>query len=187
MKVRRPRLRDVIFLVIIAVLIIPQTRKPIQITLQRLLAKIGPSIERSDNLKRITFNSWPLVDIEGNSYNFDDYEGEIILLNFWATWCPPCIAEMPSIQELYSDYKDKIQFVLISNESTDIIDDFLTKNDYSFNVYKSLSVYPDDFDVSAIPRTFLIDRNGAIHIDKSGAANWNSTKVRALIDQLLLE
>lgn len=187
MKVRKPKLSDVIFLVIIVVLIIPQTRKPVQIKLHQLLAKIGPSIKSPENRKVITFDSWPLIDIEGNAHNFEDFEGEIILLNFWATWCPPCIAEMPSIEKLYAEYGDKIRFVLISNEGTDVIDNFLTTKDYPFKVYKSLSVYPDEFDVNAIPRTFIIDKYGAIHIDKSGAANWNSAKVRALIDQLLLE
>lgn len=187
MKVRRPKLSDVVFLVIIVVLIIPQTRKPVQVTLHSLLAKIGPSIESSESRKVIEFSNWPLIDIEGNTYNFEDFDGEVILLNFWATWCPPCIAELPSIEELYEDYNDKIQFVLISDESTDVIDEFLNTNDYPFKVFKSLSVYPNDFDVTAIPRTFLIDKSGTIYIDKSGAANWNSTKVRALIDQLLLE
>ena len=63
----------------------------------------------------------------------------------------------------------------------------MEKHDYNFSTYKAMSQYPDNFDVTSIPRTFLIDKKGNIVIDKTGASNWNSEKVRTIIDQLLIE
>ena len=106
-------------------------------------------------------------------------------MNFWVTWCPPCIAGMPSMQELYNDYNDKIEFVFVSNESSKIINQFLETNKYDFKVYNSVSSYPEFFKVTSTPRTYLISKTGNIIIDKNGAANWNSKIVRNTIDKLL--
>ena len=110
----------------------------------------------------------------------------MVLVNFWATWCPPCIAEMPSMQLLYEDYKDKIEFVFVSNEEFSVINEFVSKKGYTFDVYKPITKYPRAFDVKSIPRTFVIAKNGRIVIDKTGAANWNSKAVRNAIEKLIL-
>ena len=86
---------------------------------------------------------------------------------------------------LYADYKDKIEFIFVSNEDAETINAFLDKNNYSFDVYNPLTSYLDAFNVKGIPRTFLIDTEGNIVIDKTGAANWNSDTVRNTIDRLL--
>lgn len=185
MKVIKPKIKNIIFLVIIALFIIPQTRQPIQIFLQKGLALFSPST--IDNTKQITLTDyrWKLKDIHGNILNFEALKEKIVLVNFWATWCPPCIAEMPSMQLLYNDYKDKIEFVFVSNESPTVINQFLEKKNYSFKVYNPVTAYPESFDVKSIPRTFLIDKKGHIVIDENGAANWNSESVRSTIDNLL--
>ena len=94
---------------------------------------------------------------------------------------------MPSLEALHNDYQDKVVFLFVSNEDEEKVSKFIAKNNYGFNVHKPLSENPEDFDVSSIPRTFLIDKNGTIVIDKTGASNWNSEKVRTIIDQLLLD
>ena len=84
------------------------------------------------------------------------------------------------------DYKDKIEFVFISNEEFSVINEFVSKKGYTFDVYKPITKYPRAFDVKSIPRTFLIAKNGRIVIDKTGAANWNSKAVRNAIEKLIL-
>ncbi|PQV48939.1 thiol-disulfide isomerase/thioredoxin [Jejuia pallidilutea] len=185
MKLTRSRLKNLIFLAAIALLIIPQTRTPIQVFLNKGLALFGPSIEDTANLKHITDYNWRLKSINNEVLDFNTVQGKVVLINFWATWCPPCIAEMPSMKALYADYKDKIEFVFVSNEKPKTIKAFLTKNNYTFNVYTPLTKHPDVFNIKGIPRTFLIDTNGNIVIDKTGAANWNSDTVRHTIDSLL--
>lgn len=166
-------------------MIIPQTRKPIQVFLQKGLAMISPSVIQESKRESVNDYNWELQNIDGGSINFNSSEEKVVLINFWATWCPPCIAEMPSLHKLHDDYKDKVDFYFVSNEELDVLSEFLKKNNYSFNVHVPKTKYPEAFDVSSIPRTFLIDKNGDIVIDKTGAANWNSEKVRNQIDKLL--
>jgi thiol-disulfide isomerase/thioredoxin len=187
MKISKSQRSNLIFLIVIALLIIPQTRKPIQVFLNKGLALFGPSIERESNRTTIAFEDWKLKDLEGNLVNFKDIENKVIFLNFWATWCPPCIAEMGSIQELYNDYKDEVVFLLVSSEKPQVVQRFFKKKGYNLNSYSPLSSYPKDFNINSIPRTFLINKKGEIVIDKRGAANWNSNKVRTQIKELLTQ
>ncbi len=187
MKISKSQGKNLIFLIVIALLIIPQTRKPIQVFLNKGLALFSPSVIDSEERRVIENYNWQLKDLEGNIFDYTTTQNKVVLINFWATWCPPCIAEMPSLEKLYSDYKDKIIFLFVSNEDNERVSAFITKNDYTFNVYKPLTQYPKVFNVSTIPRTFLIDKKGKIVIDKTGASNWNSDKVRIVIDQLISE
>lgn len=184
MKITKKKRNNIIFLILIALFLIPQTRKPIQVFLQKGLALFSPSVIDKSKQDTVTVYDWKLMDKDGSILNFEDTKGKVVLVNFWATWCPPCIAEMPSLQKLHNDYKDKIVFVLISDESPERVNSFLQKNNYDFNVYRQVS-NSDFFNVTGIPRTYLIDKKGRVVIDKTGAANWNSDSVRQTIDGLL--
>ena len=184
-KMKKSQIKNLIFVLIIALMIIPQTRKPIQTFIQKGIAMFSPSIIDENKRDLVDDYNWQLQDIEGSSVNFNTSENKVVLINFWATWCPPCIAEMPSLHKLYDDYQDKIDFYFVSNEEVGVLNDFLSKNNYAFKVHIPKTKYPESFNVSSIPRTFLIDKDGNIVIDKTGAANWNSEKVRNQIDALL--
>ncbi len=186
MKLTKKHLKNLIFLAIAALLVVPQTRTPIQVFINKGLALFSPSIKDTSEQQNIGDVNWQLVNNNNETLNFQNTKGKVVLINFWATWCPPCIAEMPSMHELYEDYKDKIEFVFVSSEQTKVIHNFLSKNSYSFDVYRPVTAHPEVFNVQSIPRTFLIDTNGNIVIDKMGAANWNSEKVRNTIDGLLI-
>ena len=129
------------------------------------------------------------TDIDGNTHDLYSYldQGKTVVIDVMATWCPPCIAEMPSIQNLYTDYKDKVEFLLVTNDPYSEINEFLDENNYDFKILRPVTFNTSVFDVSTIPRTFLIDKTGKIIIDETGAANWNSDKVRLVIDNLLKE
>tara|TARA_R110001583_G_scaffold150071_2_gene302135 strand:+ start:496 stop:1059 length:564 start_codon:yes stop_codon:yes gene_type:complete len=185
MKLSKSQISNLFFLLVIALLLIPQTRKPIQIFLNKGFALFSPSIESIEDQITLKSYDWKLKDENGAVFNFETTKGKIVFINYWATWCPPCIAEMPSIQALYNDYHDKVEFVFVTTDTYSEIDVFLKKHHYSFKVYRPLSNDAGLFDVPSIPRTFLIDKQGNIVIDESGAANWNSVKVRATIDALL--
>jgi len=185
MSNRKISTKNIIFLIIVALLIIPQTRQQIQIALHTVIAKMSPKIESDNAIEQVSSYNWQLQDLEGKNFHLDQAKGKVTLVNIWATWCPPCIAEMPSLQELYNDYSDKMEFVLVSNEDNTVINSFLKKKGYNLKIYRPLSKTPETFDVKSIPRTFLLDRQGNIIIDESGAANWNSESVRTIIDELL--
>lgn len=185
MKISKSQRNNIIFLVFILVLLIPQTRRPIQVILQKGMAMISPSVIDEEDRPTLDDYDWQLVDEHGAAYDFNDAKGKVVFVNFWATWCPPCIAEMPSMEKLYQSYKDDVVFLFVSNEKQEVISEFKTKNSYDFLVYASVSPSPDLFKTSSIPRTFVVDKQGHIAIDKSGAADWNSKKVRNVLDELL--
>ena len=174
-----------LFLMLIALLIIPQTRHPIQVALHSVLSKFGPSVIDKEDQKTVSYTSWKLRDLDGNELNYKDTKGKVVFINLWATWCPPCIAEFQGIQDLYNDYKDDVVFLLVSDESPKIINNFLDKKGYDVPIFNPLTNYPKDFEARSIPRTYIIDKEGRIVVDKKGAANWNSDKVRDQLNELL--
>lgn len=185
MKLRKPKKSDIIFLVIIMLLIIPQTRQPIQIALHSVLSKFGPSVIDKEDQKKVSYASWKLRDLEGNELNYQDTKGKVVFVNLWATWCPPCIAEFQNIQDLYNDYGNDVLFLLVSDESPNTIQKFLNKKGYDIPIFNPLTNYPDNFNPRSIPRTYIIDKEGHIVVDKKGAANWNSDTIRKQLDELL--
>lgn len=186
-KTKRQRRSNLIFLVIIVLLLIPQTRKPIQVVVNKGIAYfVKPSaIDQSERIQ-ISNNDWALTDLNGNIINYTSLEGKVLFVNFWATWCPTCIAEMDSINALYEHYKtnDDVAFIIVSNEDVEVIRKFMASKNYSFPVLQSVNEYPPEFNVSSIPRTFIISPSGAIVVDKTGAANWDSEDVITIINDL---
>ncbi|WP_312640908.1 cytochrome c biogenesis protein CcdA [Hydrogenoanaerobacterium sp.] len=125
-----------------------------------------------------------LTDQYGNTHTLSDYKGKVVFLNFWATWCPPCKAEMPHIEELYNEYgknSEDVIFIGVTNPKTeehpqnsdvsiDEIKTFLTDHGYTFpSVFDETGAVLKDYYVSAFPTTYMIDRDGNIFGYVSGA------------------
>ena len=187
MKIHKPKLSNIIFIVVLALLLIPQTRQPIQIFLNKGLALFSPSvIDKEDRVKLTNYN-WNLMDENNAQFNLDQAKGKVVIINFWATWCPPCIAEMESLQELFTKFSEneKVEFLFITSDPLEKTNSFKEKHNYTFPVYRQISIEPEVFDVSSIPRTFVLDKEGNIVVDKTGASNWSSDSVVKLIEDLL--
>lgn len=129
--------------------------------------------------------SLALKDINGNSLNLTDFKGKKVFVNMWATWCPPCRAEMPSIQKLYEKTRDKnVQFVMIA------LDEDFNK---SISYLKSTVFLPPGFhpagalpallDVQGIPATFIFDENGGLIKKIEGGENYNTAEYVTLLSQ----
>lgn len=184
MKIFKNQWFNIIIGVIILAMIIPGTRKPLQIFISKTLA-FSPSVTSEEDRATIANYNWVLEKNNRDHTQFKDYEGKVVLVNFWATWCPPCIAEMPSFQELYADYGDKIDFLFVSSEDHETVKGFLDRKNYTLPAFRPLSEAPEPLNGKTLPTTFLIDKNGNIVIKKIGAADWNSESVRSTIDELL--
>lgn len=148
----------------------------------------SPKAEKIEDRIQVSNLKANLTGIHSSkNINLEEYKGKVIFLNYWATWCPPCIAEMSSIQKLYNDYKEKVTFVFITSDDKNKVDEFFTKNNYQLPTYHLSSNIAQEISARSLPTTFVIDKNGKIATKDVGAANWNSAKVRTMLDDLLSE
>ncbi len=177
---------NILFGVFIVLLIIPQTRMPIQIFIQRLASFSPSEIDKEDRAVLKDYD-WNLVTMNSEKVNLSQSEDKVVLINFWATWCPPCVAEMPELQELYDTYRDKVDFYFITNEQPKTIHFFMEKKGYNLPVYIQVAPSPKILKSSSLPTSYLISKSGEIVMRKTGAASWNSDKVHQVLDKLLVE
>ncbi|WP_062061076.1 TlpA family protein disulfide reductase [Aquimarina longa] len=186
MKLNKKNISNVIFVIILVLFFIPNTRGMMQIFLTRIFS-FSPSLIAVEERVKIETYDWKLHGVNTESTNFNTAKNKVVLVNYWATWCPPCIAEMPSLQKLYNDYKNKIVFVFLTTDDDPELYKFMSNKSYDYPIYRSLSEHPKPFISKTIPATYILDKKGNIIIDKVGAADWNSSKVRETIDALLEE
>ncbi|MEW6739417.1 MAG: peroxiredoxin family protein [Nitrospirota bacterium] len=130
-----------------------------------------------------------LNDINGKKVNLSEFRGKAVLLNFWATWCGPCRAEMPSLNNLYNEYKDKGLVVLaVSVDASEKpVKSFARELKLTFPVLmdKDKAVSFDEYAVLGLPTTFLIDRNGVVIEKIMGEREWDSPQMKEKILKLL--
>jgi thiol-disulfide isomerase/thioredoxin len=130
--------------------------------------------------------NWNLKTANGAEINIEEeFKDQVVFVNFWATWCPPCIAEMPTIEKLYQKYKDRIGFAMISNEDIGMIEDFRNRNKYTFPVYQIEMDIPEIFNLNVIPATFIISPDRNIVLKHVGGADWSHKDVTNFLDELL--
>ncbi len=122
------------------------------------------------------------VDGEDVSLIDSDLESEVLFLNFWATWCLPCLEEMPAMTTLYQKFSDQgLAMVAISNEDPEVVRSFLEEHPYPFKILLD----PEDtlslrLEVVALPTTYIVDRQGRIALQQLGSYAWDSP---AMIEQ----
>ena len=166
-------------------MLIPATRKELSSFLIRATS-FAPSTLDSDEQYTIDNQalSWQLYDYNGNSVRFEELNDKPVFLNILATWCPPCIAELPGILELYNDSKESANFILVSNESPEDVKAFAEKNGYTDLPFYFARSTPAAFSSQSIPITFLVSKDGRVVLKKKGAARWNSDKTKQILKQL---
>ena len=161
---------------------------------QRIVLATGvanPKVELNQEKKDVAAYNFTLDGLDGTVLNFEEQRGKVIFLNFWATWCAPCIAEMPGIQSLYDSYEGNpnVVFAMINVENkASKAKKFISKKDYTFPVYlPNSSLIPKVYSSNSIPATYVIDKDGYIVYRKIGMANYDSDKFKRFIDNLSKE
>jgi thiol-disulfide isomerase/thioredoxin len=175
---------DIVTVAIIGLMFIPSVRMLVMSNIQRLFAG-SPTEISAEKQKTVNSMDWVILDLDGKQHNMSSAHGKIIVVNLWATWCPPCVAEMPSLQKLYDKYGDQVSFYFVSNEKVELLNRFLSVKGYSFPVYIPGSDYPKEFDSNSLPTTYVIDQSGKIIMEEVGAHDWFSANFQERIDELL--
>lgn len=137
---------------------------------------------QADNLAGIRFKG-----LNGELVDLGDLRGKVVFLNFWATWCPPCLAEMPAISKLQEKFKNDKQVVFLLVDADGNLpksQKFMDKKGYQLPVYAVASEIPDMLFKGALPTTVVFDKEGRISYHESGAADYADAKFIAFINQL---
>jgi peroxiredoxin len=122
-----------------------------------------------------------LTTLDGKNVSLSDYRGQVVFLNFWATWCPPCRGEMPAMENLHrlmKGYDFVILAVSIDKKSTYHVKSFVESKGYSFSIMHDVTKeVARNYVVGGIPTTFIIDKNGIISNRLVGSRQWDSASV----------
>ena len=126
------------------------------------------SIQNYIEVDKTLLPEFKLKDENDNEVSINDFYGKFVVLNFWASWCPPCKAEMPDLQKLHNEFEEKDDYVLLSVNLTDgqretkaKADKFISDNNYDFNLlYDYDGIAFNLFNVQSVPSTFFIDEKG---------------------------
>ena len=157
---------------------------------QRALLATGLRDASTDKVTRMEdFDyQFTIKDLEGNRVQLEQFKGKVIFLNLWATWCGPCRAEMPGIQNLYSKVDhEKIIFIMLSidqdNDKSKIVD-FLRKREFTFPSYQPSGYLPEQLQIPSIPTTFIISKEGKIVRKEVGTMRYDTPNFQKFLEEL---
>ena len=155
-------------------------------SLQSLMVKTGlvnASPSESKDYGQIG-SDFILKDESGSEIRYSELEGKTLFINLWATWCPPCIAELPDIESLVREMESEgdIEFILLNlDKDPQKALDFLSRKDLDLPVFFKASALPDELSVRSIPTTFVVGKTGRIVFQHSGIASYNNDSFKSFL------
>jgi thiol-disulfide isomerase/thioredoxin len=139
-------------------------------------ADVQPSVTNTEKIRILPQN--------GQSIDMSQYKGKYVFINYWATWCKPCVNEMPSLQRLTEKLKEEnIVFLFASDETTEEIAMFKRSNNYNMEFVKIEDLA--SLGISAIPTSFVYNKNGEVIFAETGSREWDSDESIAMITKAI--
>ena len=129
------------------------------------------------------------IDLKKKERNLIQYHGKVVLVNIWATWCSPCIEELPSLLLMAQKFQKKLVVIAVSEESIKVIQDFFSQwpqPSQNFILSTSLDIQKA-FSPQALPESYLLDKKGRLVLKIAGSRDWNSSKWSQKIEELILQ
>ena len=126
-------------------------------------------------------------NVDGTILDLSAQKNKVVFINFWATWCPPCIAEMPSINKLYQQFKDNenILFVMVDVDNNfDKSNTFMKRKGFTLPVYTPAGEIPAKYFSGTLPTTVILDKSGNIAFHHDGVADYSNSEVADFIKKL---
>lgn len=117
-------------------------------------------------------------------------KGKVVFINFWATWCPPCIAEMPTIQTLYDEFKENkdVVFMMVDvDNKREKSQAFMDKRKFDLPLYTPVSSIPSSYLAGSIPTTIVLDKNGKIVFKHEGMGDFSNDEFKTFIQKVIAE
>ncbi len=145
----------------------------------------------STSTKSVPAPNFRFPDLDGKYVSLDDYRGKVVLVNIWATWCPPCVAETPALEKLNNMFRDddfKLLAVSIDESGERVVEQFMKKHNLTFPVL----VDPNRsimklYGATAVPESFIVRKDGIIDRKVIGAIDWSDPKMIEYFRKLIQE
>lgn len=149
-----------------------------------LIIMAGCSSPKKEEQSAISASQVKLTDLEGNEVDLADFEGKTIFVNFWATWCRPCIQEMPSIAALQTQLAGKnIEFFFASDEEVEKIQKFMESRKMTSRFVRIEN--PEALGIEALPTTFIFDGDGNLIFSEVGYRKWDEPTTVDMVSKLI--
>lgn len=143
---------------------------------------------KKENKTNVTNNDFTLTSLDGEEYTLSKLKGKVVIVDFWATWCPPCRREVPHLVNYYNKYKDKGLIVLgVSAEDQQTLDTFRKENNVTYPILLGTNDVFKKFEVRSIPHTLFIDRKGNVRKTQIGYSDDFLPEFENLIETLINE
>lgn len=149
--------------------------------------------DAAEQASRVPAKDFSLPDASGQSKKLSDFRGNVVILSFWASWCGPCLTELPTFSEIESKFRDRGLKVMAVNVDDDDIgktfaSEFWKKRNLQFTTYfDPEKAAAQLYEIDTLPATFVVDRQGRIALSAFGANDWSSHDAIDLIESLLVE
>ena len=146
--------------------------------------------QREDDQAKPVTENFSVRDEAGRVINTADLKGKVVFMNFWASWCPPCRAEFPSIQKFYDRYKGREDVVFLTVNLDDqpaAGRNYLDQQNYSLPLLVPASEIPPAFYTGSLPTTVVLDKKGEIRLHHTGMADYSKDSFYKKIDAMLAE
>ncbi len=188
------RISNIAFIALLLIIVfVPEAKATVQQGLMKTgLFNPNLNIEKLQDSTRISKLpaegfKMEVVDKTGRIVSLKDLKGKVVFINFWATWCAPCIAEMPSIQKLYETFKDNddVAFVILEAEGNkEKADRLLTKKKLTLPVYYPYGTIPTEFFRGRLPTTVILDKEGNMAHITEGMADYSGHDIVDFINEV---
>lgn len=175
-----------IFIAILALVLFVPSAKALLIQGLMQVGIFNPDVPSEKNTAQPTIDL-KFKDQNGKIVSLNDLKGKVVFLNFWATWCPPCLAEMPSINKLYEQNKtnEDVVFIMLDADSNfEKANGYMKRKSYHMPVYQMASGVPEQIFAGSLPTTVVFDKQGRLSFQHTGPANYNSQKFTGFIEKL---
>lgn len=184
---KRDLIELAVVLSIIAVIFLTGSQAEVFGKVQQVVLSTGVmnAGELDGSVQKDASYNFRLQNEQGEILDAQTLKGKTIFMNIWATWCAPCVAEMPGINKLYDKLKDNedVVFLMVSEDREfQKAKDWITKKGFDFPIYRLATRLPDEYETNVIPTTVVISSEGKIVVKHTGMANYNTRRFRRLLE-----
>ncbi|MBB6329680.1 thiol-disulfide isomerase/thioredoxin [Chryseobacterium sediminis] len=153
-----------------------------------LNSSISEPKEHQNSSARVSYAGFMVKNEDGTVINTSDLQNKVVFINFWASWCPPCRAEFPSVQKLYDQYKNNPDMVFLTvnlDDNTALGKSYLKEKGFTIPFLVPAGNIPDVLYSGSLPTTVVLDKKGDIRLHHKGLADYSKDSFYKQIDELL--